>query len=88
MINEYQGSRLSLYHFDLYRLCGVAELEDLGYEEYFYGEGAVIVEWAEKCEGLLPKNHLRIELRAKGKQSRCLDIFLPEEKAWRLKGIR
>lgn len=80
LINEYQG-RIPLYHFDLYRLSCLTDLEELGYQEYFYGEGATIIEWAQKCKELLPQNHLRIELKVvdKGK-SRQINIFLPEDR--------
>lgn len=88
LINEYQG-RIPLYHFDLYRLSCPTELEDLGYEEYFYGKGVVIVEWAEKCKGFLPKDHLRIELSLIDKEARQINIFnLPEEKTRKTKVLR
>ncbi len=61
LINEYQG-RLPLYHIDLFRLKGREEMEELGYEEYCYGQGITVIEWAEKAEPLLPEEYLRIEL--------------------------
>ena len=61
IINEYPG-RIPLNHFDLYRLEGTDQIEDLGYEEYFYGEGVTVIEWAEKVLPLLPENHLMIEI--------------------------
>ena len=58
LINEYAGQyrdrELPVYHFDLYRLRGADELEELGAEEYFYGCGVCLVEWAERADGLLP----------------------------------
>lgn len=62
IINEYYGGRLPLYHFDVYRLNGIDEMLDLGYEEYFFGEGICIVEWAEKIEKLLPENTKTIKI--------------------------
>lgn len=47
LVNEYQSEKIKLYHIDLYRLENVA-LEDIGLEEYFYGSGICIIEWAEK----------------------------------------
>ena len=47
LINEYPA-RCKLYHFDVYRLNGYSELEDLGYDEYLSGDGVVVIEWAEK----------------------------------------
>ncbi len=47
LINEYPGRHV-LYHFDVYRLQGSNDLEEMGYEEYFYGNGVSVIEWAEK----------------------------------------
>jgi tRNA threonylcarbamoyladenosine biosynthesis protein TsaE len=54
--------RLPLYHIDLFRLDAQAEIEDLGLDDYLYGSGVCVVEWAEKGLGLLPEEHLLIEL--------------------------
>ena len=51
-MNEYEG-RLPLYHFDVYRISCEEEMEDTGYEEYFYGEGVCLVEWAELVKELI-----------------------------------
>ncbi len=61
IINEYPG-RIPLNHFDLYRLEEMDQMEELGYEEYFYGEGVTVIEWAEKVLPLLPENRLMIEI--------------------------
>jgi tRNA threonylcarbamoyladenosine biosynthesis protein TsaE len=53
LINEYPA-RCKLYHFDVYRLNGYSEFEDLGYEEYFCSDGIVVIEWAEKIVKILP----------------------------------
>jgi tRNA threonylcarbamoyladenosine biosynthesis protein TsaE len=63
IINEYQG-KIPVYHFDLYRLDGLTDLQGLGYEEYFYGQGVSLVEWAEKITPFLPRHYLQIELRS------------------------
>ena len=47
-------ARFKLYHFDVYRLNGYSEFEDLGYEEYFCSDGIVVIEWAEKIVKILP----------------------------------
>lgn len=60
LINEYQG-RCNLYHFDVYRLNGCKEFEELGYEEYFSNNGVVAIEWAEKIESILPENIISIK---------------------------
>jgi len=62
IIQEYMG-RLPLYHFDVYRIGSVEEMEDLGYEEYFYGDGVCIIEWASIIEELIPKEHLWIDIK-------------------------
>jgi len=61
LINEYPG-RVPLYHMDVYRLSGPGDLEDMGYAEYFYGDGVVVVEWAEKVADILPAGALMIDL--------------------------
>ncbi|MEG6520489.1 tRNA (adenosine(37)-N6)-threonylcarbamoyltransferase complex ATPase subunit type 1 TsaE [Desulfotomaculum sp. 1211_IL3151] len=61
LINEYEG-RLPLYHFDVYRLGGPEDMEDLGYEDYFYGQGVCLVEWAERVKEVLPGERLNINL--------------------------
>ncbi|MBU5427741.1 tRNA (adenosine(37)-N6)-threonylcarbamoyltransferase complex ATPase subunit type 1 TsaE [Tissierella pigra] len=65
LINEYTG-RIPVYHFDVYRLENVDELYDLGFDEYFYGNGISIIEWAEKIEKLLPKERIVLNIE-KGK---------------------
>jgi len=59
LINEYPG-RLPIYHFDCYRLEGPEDLYDLGYEEYFFGNGIVLIEWADRVESLLPSWAVRL----------------------------
>lgn len=53
IVNEYKG-RLPFYHFDVYRIGDPDEMYDIGYEEYFYGDGVCLIEWAELIEELLP----------------------------------
>ncbi len=53
IINEYSGS-IDIYHFDFYRINSLEELEELGYEEYFYGNGITLIEWADKFMEVLP----------------------------------
>lgn len=65
LINEYSG-RLPVYHFDVYRLENADELYDLGFDEYFYGKGVCIIEWADKIEKLLPRERIILDIE-KGK---------------------
>lgn len=70
IINEYEG-RLPLYHFDVYRLNDVEEMYELGYEEYFFGDGVVVLEWADIVKEIIPKERLWITiLNSKGDDSR------------------
>ncbi len=61
LINEYQG-RLPFYHVDLYRLSEAVEAETLGLDDYFYGDGVTLIEWANRLGDSLPPEHLEIEL--------------------------
>jgi len=54
IIKEYKSGRLPLYHFDVYRISGEEEMNELGYQEYFYGDGVCVVEWADKIAGVIP----------------------------------
>ncbi|MGF7146051.1 tRNA threonylcarbamoyladenosine biosynthesis protein TsaE [Anaerotaenia torta] len=65
IIQEYEGGRLPLYHFDVYRIADPEEMEEIGYEDYFYGDGVCLIEWAELIEELLPENRRTISIRKK-----------------------
>jgi tRNA threonylcarbamoyladenosine biosynthesis protein TsaE len=69
LINEYQG-RLPVYHFDLFRIDDPKEMLDLGCEEYFYGDGVCIIEWAEKMAPFLPEQRIEIALKRIGENER------------------
>lgn len=73
LMNAYQG-RLPLYHFDLYRLEHTAQIGAIGYEEFFYGDGVCVIEWAERLGALTPKKYLRIELKHKGESGRSIKL--------------
>jgi tRNA threonylcarbamoyladenosine biosynthesis protein TsaE len=73
IVNEYQG-KIPIYHFDLFRL-NTEEIFELGYEEYFYGEGLTVIEWAEKIEQLLPKEHLKIDIKFKDLYERTISFI-------------
>jgi tRNA threonylcarbamoyladenosine biosynthesis protein TsaE len=73
IIKEYRG-RLPLYHFDLYRLDAPSVLDSLGYDEYFYGDGVTVVEWADKIAKLLPKRHIEVRLEITGGNNRKVEI--------------
>lgn len=78
LINEYPG-KVALYHIDLYRLSGADELLELGYEEYFYGDGVTVVEWAERADGLLPNDRLHISISIMGESDREFNVTFLED---------
>ena len=77
LINEYKG-QLPLYHFDVYRLNGCEDMYDLGYEEYFYGDGVVVVEWADIVEDLIPEERLWITIKRTNKEDERIIILEPK----------
>lgn len=62
IVQEYHSGRLPLYHFDVYRIRDVEEMYELGYEEYFYGDGVSIVEWADNIMELIPDEAIVIRI--------------------------
>ena len=81
IINEYPGrlhrSPIWIYHFDLYRLENVEEFIKLGYEEYFYGKGITLIEWAEKVKPFLPRKRWEVNLKILSENEReiCVEKF-------------
>ena len=73
LINEYKG-KIPFYHIDLYRLEEEKEAEELGLEEYFYGEGITAIEWADRIPSLLPGELLRVNIHYTGKQTRSIEL--------------
>jgi tRNA threonylcarbamoyladenosine biosynthesis protein TsaE len=73
LVRELYG-RLPLYHVDFYRLENLEEIAELGLDEYFYGKGVSVVEWAEKALELLPPEHLLIEMEYVSDNERRLKI--------------
>ena len=72
IINEYDGE-IPIYHFDVFRIDNVEELEEIGFDEYLYGEGIVIIEWASLIKEALPKEYLWIHM---GKRKEFNDRIL------------
>jgi tRNA threonylcarbamoyladenosine biosynthesis protein TsaE len=73
IIKEYKG-RLPLYHFDLYRLDHYSSFDEMNYEEYFYGDGVTVIEWADKIRKLLPKKYIEIGFRVAGEDKRKIKV--------------
>ncbi len=76
LVREYRG-KLPLYHIDLYRLDKIEEVTQLGLDDYLYGNGVCVVEWADKGLSVLPKEHLLIEMQIVSPMKRKLS-FMPK----------
>ena len=55
IVQQYEEGRLPLYHFDVYRIGDISEMDEIGYEDCFYGSGVSLIEWSELIEELLPE---------------------------------
>ena len=62
ILQSYEDGRLPLHHFDVYRIGDVEEMEEIGCEDCFYGEGVCLIEWAELIREILPKDCIRITI--------------------------
>ncbi len=62
IVQVYEEGRLPFYHFDVYRIGDVEEMEEIGYEDCFYGQGLCLVEWANLIEEILPEHYTRITI--------------------------
>lgn len=62
IVQVYEDGRLPFYHFDVYRIGDPEEMDEIGYEDYFYGEGVCFVEWANLIEELMPDNTVTITI--------------------------
>ncbi len=60
ILQIYDGGRLPFYHFDAYRISDVSEMDEIGYDDYFYGDGVCLVEWAELIAELLPGDRVEV----------------------------
>ena len=61
IVNEYEG-KMPLYHFDVYRIGSIEEMDDTGYEDYFFGDGVCLIEWAELVEEIIPPEAVWIKI--------------------------
>ena len=81
LMKEYLGGRFPLMHMDIYRLARVQDVIDLGYDEFLDPSYVVAVEWGDRVEALLPKDHLKVELRHGGGDERTM-TFIGTGEAW------
>ncbi|MCR4806040.1 MAG: tRNA (adenosine(37)-N6)-threonylcarbamoyltransferase complex ATPase subunit type 1 TsaE [Lachnospiraceae bacterium] len=62
ILQVYEDGRLPLYHFDVYRIEEPEEMEEIGYEDYFYGDGVTLIEWADIIKDLIPEDAIRVKI--------------------------
>jgi len=80
MVNEYKG-RFPIYHIDLYRTRNIEEILSIGFDDYLYGNGVCLIEWAEKAEKELPENIIKVELEVLNQDERKIIITGLSEKS-------
>lgn len=62
ILQIYEGGRCPLYHFDVYRIGDISEMEEIGYEDCFYGEGVSLIEWGDLIEEILPEQYTKVTI--------------------------
>ena len=62
IVQQYDEGRLPLYHFDVYRIGDIEEMEEIGYDDYFFGQGICLIEWANLIEEILPENLIKVTI--------------------------
>ena len=62
IVQVYEEGRLPFYHFDVYRIGDIEEMEEIGYDDYFFGGGICLIEWAELIEEILPEDRISITI--------------------------
>lgn len=77
IVQVYDDGRIPLYHFDVYRIAGIEEMDDIGYEDYFFGDGVCLVEWAGLVKEIIPEGCIKVTINKdlqKGFDYRHIDI--------------
>lgn len=77
IVQEYHEGRLPLYHFDVYRIGDITEMDEIGYEEYFYSDGVCLIEWGNLIEEIMPENTTYITINkdlSKGFDYRRIEV--------------
>ena len=83
IVQVYEEGRMPFYHFDVYRIGDIEEMDEIGYEDCFYGEGVCLVEWANLIEEIMPENTIWITIEKdleKGFDYRKITITDPSDK--------
>ena len=85
IVCEYHEGRMPLYHFDVYRVFDPDELFEIGFEEYLFGQGVCLIEWADLVEDILPPLTIRVEIAyGESATERIYEVTLPEDREWNL----
>ena len=63
IVQQYEDGRLPLYHFDVYRIGDISEMDEIGYDDYFFGEGVCLIEWSCLIREILPEHVIEIEIK-------------------------
>ena len=82
ILQVYETGRLPFYHFDVYRIGDIEEMDEIGYEDCFYGDGVCLVEWADLIGELLPEDHIEVKIEKdldKGFDYRRITVISPED---------
>ena len=82
IVQVYEEGRLPFYHFDVYRIGDIEEMEEIGYDDYFFGEGICLIEWAELIEEILPEKRISVVIEkdlSQGFDSRRITVKGTEE---------
>lgn len=76
-VQAYEEGRMPLYHFDVYRISDISEMDEIGYEDCFFGDGVSIMEWADLVPEIIPENAYRVEIKkdlSKGVEYRKITV--------------
>ena len=88
IVQEYYEGRLALYHFDVYRIEDPSEMEEVGIDEYFYGDGVCLIEWSALIAEMIPKGAISVLIEKdpqKGNDYRKITLTVPETVSDRLR---
>lgn len=81
IVQQYDDGRLPLYHFDVYRIGDISEMDETGYDDCISGDGVTLIEWAEMIEDIIPERAVRVKIEkepSKGSDYRRIEIEEPE----------
>jgi len=84
IVQQYDEGRLPLYHFDVYRIGDISEMDEIGYEDCFYGEGVCLIEWSDLIKEILPEQAVSVRIEKdleKGFDYRRITVTMPGTEA-------